>query len=261
MSRSEDLQPVVEHGWLSGLANLLRKENALWWRTSQWWRVGLAWLVVSNSLIVVGLWIEKSLSGQEALLLFIQFQSIVAALGVIVLSQGLIVSERKSGTAAWVLSNPVSRSAFIISKLLSRGWAWSIVLVVIPGLVVYLQAVLKDGDLINPLLFLLGLGLLCWLLCFYFVLTVMLGTLFNSSELVTGLSIIVLFVQTFLETWLLVLAPGWAKWVPSNLTKLAAQFLMGHTPMLDDYAPLLSTTILIVIGLVVTLAKFEREEF
>lgn len=31
--------------------------------------------------------------------------------------------------------------------------------------------------------------------------------------------------------------------------------------MLDDYAPLLSTTILIVIGLVVALAKFEREEF
>lgn len=264
MSHIETLQPVVEHGWRSGLANLLRKENNLWWGTQRWWQVGLLWLVISNSLVFVSLWITpqaNQLSGKDALLLFIQLQSVAAAFGVIVLSHGLIVNEKKFGTAAWVLSNPVSRSAFIFSKLLGQGSASLMLLVGVPGLVVYLQAILKDGALFNPVTFLLGLGLFSWLLLFYFVLTLMLGALFNSIGSVIGLPIAFLLAQNLLESLLLVWAPGLARWVPSNLAKLAARFCLGQTPTLGMYSPLISTTILIVICLVVTLVKFEREEF
>jgi ABC-type Na+ efflux pump permease subunit len=40
----------------------------------------------------------------------------MAAFGVIILTQSDIVEEKLSGTAEWVLSSPLSRSAFILSK-------------------------------------------------------------------------------------------------------------------------------------------------
>ena len=56
MSSGKTLQPVVEHGWLSGFANLLRKENSLWWGTRKWWVQTLVWLVISNGMIAFILW-------------------------------------------------------------------------------------------------------------------------------------------------------------------------------------------------------------
>ena len=56
MSSGKTLQPVVEHGWRSGFANLLRKENSLWWGTRKWWVQTLVWLFISNGIIAFILW-------------------------------------------------------------------------------------------------------------------------------------------------------------------------------------------------------------
>ena len=141
MSSENTLQPVNERGWLSGFRNMLRKENSLWWGTRKWWVQCLVWMLIYNGLIGLIIWvipaIEKNADvpkGIEMLQVFISMQGFFSTVGVMVLAQGLIINEKKFGTAAWVMSSPVSRSAFILSKLVANSLGIFILIVLLPAL-------------------------------------------------------------------------------------------------------------------------------
>lgn len=178
MSSEMTLLPVVEHGWRSGFVNLLRKESSLWWQTRKWWVQTLIWLFISNGIIAFLLWgiplIDPSASSDlggtninELLKVFLQLEAFFTTFGVMVLSQGLIVNEKKLGTAAWLLSNPVSRSSFLTSKLFGHGWAMFIILIAVPSLVAYLQVALKARMFFSPLPFIYATGVICLFLLFF----------------------------------------------------------------------------------------------
>ncbi len=169
LGSGKTLQPVAEHGWRSGFANLLRLET------------------------------------------------FYAPFGVMVLSQGLIVNEIKSGTAAWLLSNPVSRSSFIFSKLIGHGWAMFIILIMVQSLAAYLQVTLKAGTFFNPLPFIYATGVICLGLLFYLTLALMLGTLFNSTGPVIGIPTALMVGMNLLPQILGGLAPWLVSILPSRL--------------------------------------------
>jgi ABC-type transport system involved in multi-copper enzyme maturation permease subunit len=272
MTSSENLQPVVEHGWRSGFTNLLRKENSLWWGTRKWWVQTLIWLFISNGIIAFILWVipvfdpsaYMNLNGtgiSELIKVFLQLETLFTSFGVMVLSQGLIVNEKKFGTAAWIHSNPVSRSSFIFSKLIGHGWAMFIILIVVQSLVVYLQLVLKAGTYFNPVPLISATGVLCLLLLFYLVLALMLGTLFNSTGPVIGIPIAVGIGMSILSQLLGKLAPWLVAILPEGLTKLVLAIGTGLTLPAGWYLPLVSTGILIVIFIALTIVRWSREEF
>ena len=272
MSSAEILQPVVEHGWRSGFTNLLRKENSLWWGTRKWWVQTLIWLFISNGIIAFILWViplfdpsaDMNLNGSgvnELIKVFLQMEALFTSLGVMVLSQGLIVNEKKFGTAAWVYSNPVSRSSFIFSKLVSHGWAMFIILIVVQSLVVYLQLALKAGMYFNPVPFIAATGVLCLLLLFYLVLALMLGTLFNSTGPVIGISLAVGFGMSILPQFLGTLAPWLVAILPESLIELALAIGTGLSLPEGWYFPMISTGVLIVIFIALAILRFRREEF
>jgi ABC-2 type transport system permease protein len=272
MSSAEILQPVVEHGWRSGFTNLLRKENSLWWGTRKWWVQTLIWLFISNGIIAFILWVipvfdpsgDMNLNGSgvnELIRVFLQMEAFFTSLGVMVLSQGLIVNEKKFGTAAWIHSNPVSRSSFIFSKLVSHAWAMFIILVVVQSLVVYLQLVLKAGMFFNPVPFIAATGFLCLLLLFYLVLALMLGTLFNSTGPVVGISLAIGFGMSILPQLLGTLAPWLVAILPESLIELAMAIGIGLSLPEGWYFPMISTGVLIVIFIVLAIVRWGREEF
>ena len=272
MSSSKTLQPVVEHGWRSGLANLLRKENSLWWGTRKWWVQTLVWLFISNGIIAFILWViplfdpsaDMNLNGSgvnELIKVFLQMEALFTSLGVMVLSQGLIVNEKKFGTAAWVLSNPVSRSSFIFSKLIGHGWAMFIILVVVQSLAAYLQLVLKAGKYYNPMLFISATGVACLYLLFYLTLALMLGTLFDSTGPVIGIPIALLIGMNLLPQILGKLIPWLVLILPTSLTDLALVVGVGQSLPAGWYYPLVSTGVLIVIFITLAIVRLGREEF
>ncbi len=272
MSSDKTLQPVVEHGWRSGFANLLRKENSLWWHTRKWWVQTLIWLFLSNGIIAFILWgiplIDPSASSDlnglavnELIRVFLQLESFFTLFGVMVLSQGLIVNEKKLGTAAWLLSNPVSRSSFITSKLFGHGWAMFIILIAVPSLVAYLQVALKVGIYFNPLPFIYATGVICLLLLFFLALALMLGTLFNSAGPVIGIPIALLIGMSILPQILGKLTPWLISILPSRLTELALVIVLGQLLPADWYFPLISTGVLVVICIAVAIMRFAQEEF
>ena len=272
MSSGNTLQPVVEHGWSSGFTNLLRKENSLWWGTRKWWIQILVWLFISNGVIALILWgipmFDLTASTnvntsdfKELIKVFLQLQLFFTPFGVMVLCQGLIVNEKKVGTAAWVLANPVSRSSFIFSKLISHGWAMFVILVMVPSLVAYLQLALKAGTYYNPAPFITATGVMCLYLLFYLTLALMLGTLFNSTGPVIGIPIALMLGMSLLPQILGKLIPWLILILPNSLTDLALAIEMGQSLPVGWYYPLVSTGVLIVIFITLAIMRLGREEF
>ncbi|MGB5843054.1 MAG: ABC transporter permease subunit, partial [Anaerolineales bacterium] len=154
MDSASVLQPVKERGWRQGFANLLRKENGEWWGTRRWWVQSLLWLLIINGILAVGIWVVPIYEPAEAAVttenlgIFLQLMAWFPMYAVIVITQGAVIGEKQSGTAAWIMSAPVSRSAFILAKLVANAIGFFVTVILLQGLVAYVQLSLSDGSLL-----------------------------------------------------------------------------------------------------------------
>jgi len=256
MSANTSFQMVNEQGWRRGFANLLRHENAIWWRSRRWWISVLIWFVLING-VLFGTLSSPSMGNMEALATFAAVAGFFTGIGAIVTKQGVIIDEKKSGTAAWIASKPVSRSAFILAKLVANVVAMFVITLVIQGAVAYLQFAANGG---TPALvpFVFGLALVGLNLLFFLTLTLMLGTLFNERAAVIAIPLGVLFGGQFLMgflgslsellPWYLVMGPA-----------LSSEAMLGQP--LSTTTPILATVVWIVIFISVAIWRFKREEF
>ncbi len=54
-------------------------------------------------------------------MIYAVFAGMFPAVAVVIIMQGVLVGEKRDGTAAWVMSKPISRPAFILSKVLANS--------------------------------------------------------------------------------------------------------------------------------------------
>ena len=279
MASNNTLRLVNERGWRSGFANLMRQENGRWWRARRWWVQSLVWLVALNGIVVFALWIAPMIGSGEAeagdvqaswkfneeasaevFALMLQFMGIFPVFGVLVMAQGAIVGEKQSGTAAWILSGPVSRAAFILSKLVANAIGFLVTGVVLQGLIAYLQMSLRLGGFLPPIPIVTALSLHALHLLFYLTLTLMLGTFFNSRGPVLAIPIAILIGQGILES----LAKGFAPWfpwhiLPAKLPGLAGIAALGEP--LPSFSPIVAVLLSSLVFVLLAIWRFEREEF
>jgi ABC-2 type transport system permease protein len=268
MSSVSALQPVKESGWRRGLANLLRKENGEWWHTRRWWLQTLLWLLIVNGILAIGLWVVPTVQPDEAgdtmenLGIFIQLMAWFPMFAVIVVTQGAIIGEKQSGTAAWIMSAPVSRSAFILAKLVAYALGFFFTIILVQGLVAYAQLSLSDGTPLALAPYLSILALLSLYLFFYLALTLMLGAFFDTRGPVLGIAIAVAigsmlsFGNLFAGflPWLTVLLP---EAIPGILTLLVA-----GEPLPDVWPiPIILISVYSLIFVILAIWRFNREEF
>ena len=121
---SGQFQLVKEKGWRRGLGNLLQGEYSAWFKSSRWWKHLLLWFAIVNLMMGIMIYAtaEAARDGNEGppiLLMYGVFGGMFVALGVMIIMQQVLVREKNSGTAAWVLSKPVTRTAFVVSRLRS----------------------------------------------------------------------------------------------------------------------------------------------
>ena len=268
MSHSEAIQLVNESGRFRGFANLLRKENSIWWGTRKWWTQGLIWLLISNGLIALVLWIIPALDStasvppaSETMSVFLMTHGAFATIGVMILAQSAIVEEKRSGTAQWILSNPVSRRAFILSKLLGNALGIMVILVLVQGGIAYLQISLRNGFFPLLIPYLEAIGLLSLTLLFYLTLSLMLGTIFKTRGPVIGISIGVLVIQSILRQ----LATNWVPWLPlvmpDTLMQLTSPIVQGQPLPAYWSIPIISTALISILFVLIAMWRFNREEF
>jgi ABC-2 type transport system permease protein len=259
------LQWIDDRGWAAGLRNFLRKENGLWWGTRRWWVQSLVWFLAVNGLVVLILWVFPALEDQggppdaSVVEVFMQMLGAIGTFGVLIFMQGSIVNEKQSGTAAWIMTNPVSRSAFVLSKLIANSIGILLIVVVLQGLLGYAQFAAHDEITLKSADFILALILQSLHFMFYITLTLMLGAFFNSRGPVMGISIAVLALQD-LGGQLLALAIPWVPEVlPKRLVDMAGPVALGR--MTPAMPPILTTVLFSILFLGIAIWRFHREEF
>jgi ABC-2 type transport system permease protein len=251
-------------GWSRGLDNVLGCELGRWFRTRRWWTQILFWAAIINAILALVVISEDSGGAAELAMLFNVFLGLFSTFGVCILMQGAIVGERQSGTAAWILSKPVSRPAFVLAKLAGNTLGVAVTIVLAQGLIAYLLIYVGTGTMLPPLGFLTGLGVQLVHLFFYITLTLMLGTAFSRRGPVIAIPLLFLFVQQLLMGFFPILGTvlPWNLTVPpdsSQYLSVAAALMTGTEPL--SYLPLATTLGASVLFVGIALWIFERLEF
>lgn len=191
---------------------------------------------------------------------FCSLLSLFSGVGVVIAVQGAVVGEKQSGTAEWVLSKPVSRTAFILPKFIANAVGFLVMVILPQGLCGYLVISLGKGSWISLPGYIAGLALVFLSLVFYLALTIMLGTLFNNRAAVVGIPIVFLLAESFLEK-----VPGLKRVLPGLLVGNAGEGNLALASMKGEpvgpLLPVFTTAFLMALFMATAVWLFKRQEF
>lgn len=254
--------------WTRGLMNMLKKENSVWFASWKWIVQGVIWSIIITGSVAFVLYLFTTLPaavkpdvvnsygmGAAALQLFFNISGFTAVIGVIILMHDAIISERESGTAEWVLSKPLSRKAFIISKLIA-GTIWiTLILVLLQGGLLLMLARLFGGA-VDLIPFAKGLSLV-WLICMFYITMVMfLGTITTSRGAVIGIS----FFFFLLGSLVPLLFPDSYYLMPWKLSDIAFSVSMSIAWSPKIIFPVVFTIVWSILFIAAALWRIERIE-
>jgi len=268
MSGNSALQLVSERGWRRGLGSMLGSEFSRWWKTRMWWVQSLIWISLIGFMLGAVLFNTQEAPpgaspSEDVVVLYSIFAGLFPAVGVVIIMQGVVVGEKKDGTAAWVLSKPITRPAFILSKVIANSLGVLVTMVVLPGIIAYTMNAVATGTPWNPPSFLAALGVMFLSHFFFLSLTLMLGTFFSGRGPVIGIALGLLFLQQNLIGWLPFLGKvlPWKLAIPlgEQLDAVAPCLLLGS----HNYSPILIVVIALesILFIGIGLWRFSREEF
>jgi ABC-2 type transport system permease protein len=251
-------------GWRMGLRNMLAKENFAWWRTRRWWIQCLIAVALLNGSFALNM--RSSVDVLRAGLNILVVAAFAAPFAAISLGQDSILGERHSETAAWVLSKPLQRPAFILAKLIAHGLGLLATWVVLPFGFAYLQFRVYGLDQLSIPGYAAGMGLAYLNLLFYLTLALMLATLFNGRGPGMGIALLNFITVIILAEPIMKYAPWLVKAMPWNLlapfgaqSPLAGYAMMGAP--LPTVVPIIATFAWCVLFTGVAIWRFRREEF
>jgi len=125
------------------LGNLLQGEYSAWFKSSRWWKHIILWFSIINLMMAIMIIASAKAAkdggeGPPVLFMYGIFGGMFVAFGVMIIMQRVLVGEKRSGTAAWVLSKPVTRTAFVVSRLVVNSIAILLIAVILPGVIFYI---------------------------------------------------------------------------------------------------------------------------
>jgi len=261
LAARKGLIPVRESARLGGFGNMLRKELGQWFGTRTWWVQTLIWVLILDGITTITALTETATPQDmlaEVLGTFIAVGIGTIGIGTVITVQGAMVGEKQLGTAAWVMSKPASRSAFILAKMLAYAIGYWITAMLIPA-IIFITVTSRFVSLpiaMGP--FLVGLALMALGQLFYLSLTLMLGTFFNSRGPIAGIGIGFILTGLLLKS----LIPLPIQIVtPWPLPDVASGLALGTELPSVWPVPIIATVIWIAVMTALALWRFEREEF
>jgi ABC-2 type transport system permease protein len=278
MSASPLLNPNNDKGWTSGFANMLAKENKNWWNARSLAIQFLLWLLIVNGMVALAVFALPSLvqgapSGSMldmtptqianiGVSLFFQLSGIAMLMGAIIIGHDSISRERESGTAAWLLSKPLSRRSFVLSKLVANVFGMLVIMVLAQGVIAYILCSVALHGLLNIPAFLTGLGLLGLDLTFFMVLSICLGAFTTSKGVTLGVPILTAIAGSIIMPLepLLPFNPHLEYYLPWNLAGTAVSVITGSTMDITAIYPVIATVILIILFTLAAVLRFDSLE-
>jgi ABC-2 type transport system permease protein len=270
-SASSQFQLVKEKGWRRGLGNLLQGEYSAWFKSSRWWKHIILWFSIINVMMVIMILASAEAAkselqeGPPVLFMYGIFGGMFVAFGVMIIMQRVILSEKHSGTAAWVLSKPVTRTAFVVSRLVVNSVAILLTSVIVPGVMLYITlGLFSDIGWLSPFGFIAALLMVSLHTFYWLALVLMMGTLVESSGVVIGVPMALFFffwmgtgmapALIYISPLLLTFSPA-----PEQMNALSVSFMTGEPVF--SWLPLISTIVFCFIFIAVAIRRFNRQEF
>jgi ABC-2 type transport system permease protein len=190
------------------------------------------------------------------------FGGMFVAFGVMIIMQRVLISEKNSGTAAWVLSKPVTRTAFVVSRLVVNSIAILLTSVIVPGVIFYITlGLFSDFGWLSPSV---SAALAVPHTFYWIALVLMMGTLVESSGVVIGVPMALFFffwmgtgmvpALIYISPLLLTFSPA-----PEQMNALSVSFMIGEPVF--SWLPLISTIVFCFIFIAVAIRRFNRQEF
>jgi ABC-2 type transport system permease protein len=264
MSGNEAFELVTERGWMRGMGNMLRSGLARWFKTRSWWVNCLIWGGLVGAIVAALVFNPQAPDVGELLMVTLVFTGLFPAVGVIILMQDAIVGEKREGTAAWVLSKPVTRQSLILSKVIANSLGVLLTMVIVPCAVGFAIIASAHPSMLVTFGVLGAMGVIFISQFFFLSLTLMLGTFFDVRAPVVGIPLAILFLQQnlinvvpnlrFILPWNLVIPLG-------NANPLTFSLLQGTTPSSEHLTMLVIIIIESILFTLVALWRFNRQEF
>ena len=254
------LIPVKDHA-MGGFGNMLRKELGQWWGTRTWWIQLIIWVLILNGVSTIVALTEYGIATeklQEVVQTFLPMAVGLVAIGTVIAAQGAVVGEKELGTAAWVLSKPASRSAFILAKLVANALNFWITSLIFPATIFFIEMRLLIPMKLSLPLFLGGLAVAILSQLFYNSLTLMLGTLFKSRGPITAIGIGIILTGLLLKSMIplqIMIATPWV------MPDLSAAIALGAPLPVPWFVPIAFVGVEILVMIVIALWRFGKEEF
>lgn len=257
----QGLIPVRQRARLGGINNMLRKELGQWWGTRAWWVQTLIWVLILNGVTTITALTEGGMPAermQDVLGTFLAMGVGAVGIGTVITIQGAIVGEKQLGTAAWVMSKPASRAAFILAKVIAYTIGFWVTAILIPATIFFftMRQLIPVPLPMGP--FLTGLGLVALGQLFYSSMTLMLGTFFSSRGPIAGIGIGFIMTGLLLKSFIPLMVMIVTPW---PLPDVAAGLALGTELPSVWPIPIVATSIWIVVMTAAALWRFGREEF
>jgi ABC-2 type transport system permease protein len=193
---------------------------------------------------------------------FSVFAGLAPSFGIIVLMQGSIVGEIKTGTASWILSKPITRESYILAKWFANSIGGIITMILVPTFLFYIQLALFTDVILNLTMFILVIVVLTLNMLFYLSLTLLMGSFQRNSAFVIAVPIAFYLSQQFLLeifTFLVDVTP-WILTAPLGDNSPSVVFSLITSIQSFSILPILAISLYVVVFLILTLKFMQTQE-
>jgi ABC-2 type transport system permease protein len=185
----------------------------------------------------------------------IQLTKNVGQFGVVIailLAMGAVATEKERGTAAFILTKPVSRTAFITAKAAAIGGLLAVA-VAIAGVLAWVYTTILFEAL--PVAgYAAAIGLVWLSLAVFAALTLLVSVVARSALVAGGIGLGLVFATGILSA-----LPGVGAYMPTSLWSAADQVALGTVP--DPFVgPVVVNALLAVGAVALAAAVFRRQE-
>lgn len=177
-----------------------------------------------------------------------QFGTIVA----ILVTMGVVATEKERGTAAFVLTKPATRGAFLLAKIVAIGLLLAVALAVAGALCWLYTLILFEA--LPVVAFAAAVGLVWLSLAAFASITFLASVVGRSAMVAGGLGIAALLASGFLSA-----LPGVGAYLPTGLWGAADVLALGTVPE-PLVGPVLVSVVLVAGSLALAWASFRRQE-
>lgn len=248
-------------GPLGGFGHMLKKQMRDWYSTRRWlWVGGLATGVIVGIVLAIYIAAQVAATQGESIPEDFVLQVLMTLLGsyfvmtAVLVSMSEVIEEKKSGTAAWIMSKPASRYGFILSKWVAASINISVLGLLIPGITGLALVSLLFGVTLSIANIALALGILVLYYTMTVALTIFLGVVMKSQGAVAAVAIGMIVLLPMLN----VLPGTVSAFLPTSMATVATTLI--ETGELLTYLPMFGGVILLVASLVAGSVLFNKQE-